>query len=500
MVLTRTPLVSARRVADKWRVDLRSARDGNTLQATGKILVNAAGPWVEDVLHRAGRNAASRVRLVKGSHIVTRKFWNGDQAYLLQNSDKRVIFVNPYEGDLALIGTTDIPFEGRAEDVRIDRSEVEYLLSVVDRYFKDAPKIGEVVALVFGRTSLFDDKSANPSAVTRDYVFDVEAPAGQAPMLSVFGGKITTYRRLAEHALEKLSPYLPQMTGAWTERAALPGGDIPDANFSFFLQELRRRRPWLAAGRRPRLCPAIRDESRELANGAKSISDLGRLFGGTLYEREARFLAEEEWATDAEDILERRTKHALHLTDRSARILPPGFEMLDAAGSPMTSQHVDDSEFLALRELSAALGADPLRTQGAGGNTSIKRDGVMWIKASGTWLADALAQDIMTPVRLDPLRKAIADGDPRAAAAVDFVDAQLNASGLRPSIETSVHAIIPSPVVVHIHCVNTIALAVRRDGEALVRERLRPQADVVFAFVPYRKPGLAACSCDLRNG
>jgi rhamnose utilization protein RhaD (predicted bifunctional aldolase and dehydrogenase) len=156
----------------------------------------------------------------------------------------------------------------------------------------------------------------------------------------------------------------------------------------------------------------------------------------------------------------------------------------------MTSPDIDDSEFRALRELSAALGADPFRTQGAGGNTSIKRDGVMWIKASGTWLADALAQNIMTPVRLDPLRKAIADGDPRAAAAVDFLDAQRNASGLRPSIETSVHAIIPSPVVVHIHCVNTIALAVRHDGESLARERLRPHADVAPAFMPYRKPGL----------
>jgi rhamnose utilization protein RhaD (predicted bifunctional aldolase and dehydrogenase) len=156
----------------------------------------------------------------------------------------------------------------------------------------------------------------------------------------------------------------------------------------------------------------------------------------------------------------------------------------------MTSANIDDGEFHALRELSAALGADPLRTQGAGGNTSIKRDGVMWIKASGTWLADALAQDIMTPVRLAPLRKAIADGDPRAAAATDFVDSGANPSGLRPSIETSVHAIIPSPVVVHIHCVNTIGLAVRRDAEALVRERLRSDADGALAFVPYRKPGL----------
>jgi rhamnose utilization protein RhaD (predicted bifunctional aldolase and dehydrogenase) len=156
----------------------------------------------------------------------------------------------------------------------------------------------------------------------------------------------------------------------------------------------------------------------------------------------------------------------------------------------MTSSDIDDSEFRALRELSAALGADPLRTQGAGGNTSIKQDGVMWIKASGTWLADALAQDIFTPVRLDSLRKAIVDGDPRAAAAADFVDGQLNTNGLRPSIETSVHAIIPAPVVVHIHCVNTIALAVRHDRESLARERLGPHADVALAVVPYRKPGL----------
>jgi rhamnose utilization protein RhaD (predicted bifunctional aldolase and dehydrogenase) len=156
----------------------------------------------------------------------------------------------------------------------------------------------------------------------------------------------------------------------------------------------------------------------------------------------------------------------------------------------MTSSHIDDGEFHALRELSATLGADPLRTQGAGGNTSIKRDRLMWIKASGAWLADALTQDIMTPVRLEPLRKAIVDGDPRAAAAIDFVDSGANPSGLRPSIETSVHAIISSTVVVHIHCVNTIALAVRRDGETLVRERLKPHADVGLAFAPYRKPGL----------
>jgi len=258
LALTRTPLVSARRSGDAWTVELLSAGDGQALTATGRVVVNAAGPWVEDVLRRAGRNADNRVRLIKGSHIVTRKFWDGEQAYLLQHDDKRVIFVNPYEGDLALIGTTDIPFEGRAEDINIVPDEVEYLLSVVDRYFEHAPTAGEVIHSFSGVRPLYDDKAANPSAVTRDYIFDIDAPDGAAPMLSIFGGKITTYRKLAEHALEKLSPFLPHMTGPWTQDAPLPGGDIPDADFPRFLSELRRRHSWLPGD----VAPPLRHEGR----------------------------------------------------------------------------------------------------------------------------------------------------------------------------------------------------------------------------------------------
>jgi glycerol-3-phosphate dehydrogenase len=315
LVLTRMALASARRGRDVWSVELTSSRGNETLTATGEVLVNAAGPWVEDVLHRAGRNVASHVRLVKGSHIVTRKFWEGEQAYLLQNDDKRVIFVNPYEGDLALIGTTDIPFDGRPEEVRIDRDEIAYLLAVVGRYFVDAPAASDVIRSFSGVRPLYDDKAANPSAVTRDYVFDVEAPADGPPMLSVFGGKITTYRKLAEHALEKLAPFFPKMTGAWTESAPLPGGDLPGADFARFLEALKRRRPWLPP--EVALGYARRYGSRvdELLGEATSLADLGRRFGGTLYEREARFLAAEEWAMEAEDILDRRTKHGLHLTD-----------------------------------------------------------------------------------------------------------------------------------------------------------------------------------------
>jgi len=313
-VLTRTPMVSGRRSRDHWTIELQDARRNESLTARGKILVNAAGPWVEDVLQRAGRNGESRVRLVKGSHIVTRKFWDGEQAYLLQHDDKRVIFVNPYEGDLALIGTTDIPFDDPAEDAEITAEEIDYLLAIVARYFEKAPTAKDVRHAFSGVRPLYDDKAANPSAVTRDYVFDIDAPGDFAPILSIFGGKITTYRKLAEHALEKLAPFLPQMGANWTDKAPLPGGDIPDADFPRFLDDLRRRRPWLPDDVSLGYARRYGLRAEQLLDGAQSLDDLGRHFGATFYEREARFLVETEWAMMADDILDRRTKHGLHLT------------------------------------------------------------------------------------------------------------------------------------------------------------------------------------------
>lgn len=315
MVKLRTPLVGARRDTEGWTVTLSDTDAGTTLSATAKAIVNAAGPWVEDVLRSAGSNAEKRVRLVKGSHIITRKFWDGEQAYLLQNTDKRVIFVNPYEGELCLIGTTDIPFEGKAEDVAIAPDEVDYLLDVVNRYFITQLKPSDVVQSFSGVRPLYDDSAANPSAVTRDYVFNIDAPPGMAPMLSVFGGKITTYRKLAEHALEKLQPFFPNMGKAWTDKAALPGGDLPGADYSKWAAAFAQRYPWLPAfvlegyGRR------YGTRAEDLLRGVSSLSDLGRHFGGGFYEREARYLIAEEWAQTADDILKRRTKHALHMTE-----------------------------------------------------------------------------------------------------------------------------------------------------------------------------------------
>ena len=313
-VRLRTSLISARREADRWCVTLADSAMGSVVEANGKALVNAAGPWVENVLRSTGRNAENRVRLVKGSHIITRKFWQGEQAYLLQNRDNRVIFVNPYEGDLCLIGTTDIPFDGNAEDVEIAPDEVDYLLEVVNRYFVTQLKPGDVVQSFSGVRPLFDDNATNPSAVTRDYVFDVDAPSGAAPMLSVFGGKITTYRKLAEHALEKLRPYFPAMGASWTKGAVLPGGELPGADFEAWFAGFRSLNVWLPPGVALGYARRYGARALELLGDAKSLDDLGRCFGGGLYEREARFLMAQEWATTAEDIVTRRTKHALHMT------------------------------------------------------------------------------------------------------------------------------------------------------------------------------------------
>jgi glycerol-3-phosphate dehydrogenase len=252
--------------------------------------------------------------LIKGSHIITRKFWDGSQAYLLQNDDKRVIFVNPYEDDLCLIGTTDIPYSGAPEDVAIVEEETDYLLKIVNRYMRGNLTRGDVISAYSGVRPLYDDYAGNPSAVTRDYVFDVEDLAGRAPLMSIFGGKITTYRKLAEHAMQKLAPYLPRSGQAWTATAALPGGDLPGTDFEAFVADVSRRWAWLPRPLARHYARLYGTRAEALLDGASSLGELGRSFGGLLYQREAEFLKSEEWAMTADDILLRRTKHGLHLS------------------------------------------------------------------------------------------------------------------------------------------------------------------------------------------
>ena len=315
VVLPRVACQSIRREDSLWRATLRTADGHAERELRARVVVNAAGPWVEKVLAGvAGYTARSRIRLVRGSHLIVRRLYDGPQAYLIQNTDKRVIFVNPYEGDYNLIGTTDIPQDSDPDQVAISAEEVAYLCAAVNRYFKRRISPADVVHSFSGVRPLYDDAAENPSAVTRDYVFDIDAGAGRAPMLSIYGGKITTYRKLAEHALEKLKPFLPKMGAAWTEDAPLPGGDMPDADFDAYAARFRAARPWLPAGLATQYLRRYGTLAERMLGDARSLADLGRHFGADLYEREARYLIEEEWAMTAEDILERRTKHYLHLS------------------------------------------------------------------------------------------------------------------------------------------------------------------------------------------
>ncbi len=320
-VLTRTECVSARREGAVWVAQLKDHATGAVRTVRSRAVFNAAGPWVEQVLGNvAGVNSERRIRLVKGSHIILRRWWEGSHGYVLQAHDNRLIFVNPYFDDLALIGTTDIPFDGRAEDVAIDGDEIDYLLGILNRYFRTELGRGDVLHSYSGVRPLFDDDRAKgASAVTRDYEFELSAGEGAAPLLSAFGGKLTTYRKLSEHALERLKPFLPHMSGPWTRGAALPGGDIPDADFDTWLTSLRAAYPWLPGALARHYGRCYGTEAFDFLGSAASVGDLGRHFGALFYEKEAHWLITREWAQTADDILTRRTKHGLFLSAAEMR-------------------------------------------------------------------------------------------------------------------------------------------------------------------------------------
>ncbi len=313
-VLTGTCFHKAKRVNDYWQAELID-QQGRHQTVSARAIVNAAGPWVNQILDDvASASSARRVRLVKGSHIVVKKFWHGDHAYLLQNVDKRVIFVNPYETEYALIGTTDIPQQESADSVTVDDNEIEYLINTVNRYFRHKLCANDVVHAFAGVRPLYDDNSDNPSAVTRDYVFDIDEAPGVAPLISVFGGKITTFRKLSEHLVNQLQPWFPSMGQAWTSSAVLPGGDIPEADYALFLQAMLQHYAWLDTGTTEHLVRCYGTLVHKVLGDAASLDDLGKKFAPYFFEREARYLVEHEWARCPDDILSRRTKHGLHMT------------------------------------------------------------------------------------------------------------------------------------------------------------------------------------------
>ncbi|WP_345814396.1 glycerol-3-phosphate dehydrogenase [Paraburkholderia sp. PREW-6R] len=313
-ILTRTRLVSAVRAGGEWRAQLKRA-DGTLLDVRANAVANAAGPWVGDLLRGAlGRKASHSVRLVKGSHIVTRRLFEHDHAYIFQNPDKRIIFAIPYEHDYTLIGTTDIEYRGDPSQVTITADETQYLCDSINRYFKQKISPADVRWTYSGVRPLLEEEGAdNPSAVTRDYSLELDAPAGEAPLLSVFGGKITTFRKLAEEAVDKLANALHRESPSWTAGAPLPGGDIPNADFEGFLTGFRQQHPSLPADLAYRLARAYGTRAARVIGRAQSLAELGRPFAPGLYEAELVYLRDTEWARSAQDVLWRRSKLGLHV-------------------------------------------------------------------------------------------------------------------------------------------------------------------------------------------
>ncbi len=308
-------LVRAMRDGRAWRADIDCDATGVSYTTSARAIVNAAGPWVAEVLDaRLGTGIRLPVRLVKGSHIVVGRFYEGDHAYALQHTDRRLVFVIPYLDDYTLIGTTDVPWHGAPGPVAIDASETEYLCQVVNRSFERQIEPVDVIWSYAGIRALQDDGAAKASAVTRDYVLALDAPAGLAPVLSVLGGKITTYRRLAEFALEKLESCLGPMRAPWTSSAPLPGGDLPGGDIDVFIALLRHRWPFLGDAECRRLAGAYGTLALRLLEPVRSRADMGEEFGGGMTRLEVDYLIREEWARSAEDIAWRHSKTGLGAT------------------------------------------------------------------------------------------------------------------------------------------------------------------------------------------
>jgi glycerol-3-phosphate dehydrogenase len=304
-ILTRTACLHARREDGAWQAKL-----SNGESVCARAIVNAAGPWVKRLLNeRLAQPSRDAVRLVKGSHIVLPRLYQGEHAFILQNDDRRVVFMIPYEERYTLVGTTDVPETSEAQPAASD-AEVEYLCRAVNRYLEVPARPGDVAWRFAGVRPLYDDGSSDPSAVTRDYTLRVDDAAGAAPVLSVFGGKITTYRKLAEHATEKLAPYFPGLKPAWTASAQLPGSDFGSLPRERVRDEFFARYPGIGRETLRGIFRRHGSHAAEVAGDGK----LGELFGAGLHERELRYLAEREWAQTAEDVLWRRTKAGLHMS------------------------------------------------------------------------------------------------------------------------------------------------------------------------------------------
>ena len=314
-IMTRTRVLGCRADAGLWRIEIEDASGRREVRA--RALVNAAGPWVDgiDRVSAAPGRIANKphVRLIKGSHIVLPRIAGADDAYLMQSADKRVVFVLPFEENFTIVGTTDVVYAGDPAAAAPSAEEEAYLLDLASRFFRTPLVARDVVWRYAGVRPLYDDANGDPSAVTRDYHLELDAPPGGPPRLSIYGGKVTTYRRLAEEALTRLVPHLGRPIGpAWTARTPLPGGALPGGAFAPFLADLQRRYPAFEPLHLQRLAHRHGTLIADVLGDAKLPADMGRALGFGLFEREVAYMKTSEWATVPDDILWRRTKLGLH--------------------------------------------------------------------------------------------------------------------------------------------------------------------------------------------
>ncbi|MGE8461141.1 MAG: glycerol-3-phosphate dehydrogenase [Pseudomonas capeferrum] len=317
---TRTRCLRAERVDGLWHVELQQA-DGSVHSIRARALVNAAGPWVASFIKDDLKlDAPYGIRLIQGSHLIVPRLYEGDHAYILQNEDQRIVFCIPYLDRFTLIGTTDREYSGDPAKVAITEQENDYLLKVVNAHFNHQLSRSDILHTYSGVRPLCNDESDNPSAVTRDYTLALSAAQGEAPLLSVFGGKLTTYRKLAESAMAELKPFFSQMSQSWTAHSALPGGEgmsTPQA----LVDDLLTQHQWLAPDIAKRWAVTYGSRTWQLLEGVNGPDDLGQAIGGGLFTREVDYLRETEWAVSTQDILWRRTKLGLFTSDSEQRAL-----------------------------------------------------------------------------------------------------------------------------------------------------------------------------------
>jgi glycerol-3-phosphate dehydrogenase len=326
-IMTYVKVTAARRTGSFWTVTACHARDGSTATLTARVLVNAAGPWVAGVLaNTIGIRQKSKVRLVKGSHIVVRRIGTQDQAFIFQNRDRRIIFAIPFEDDFTLIGTTDEDYAGDPSAVTVGADETGYLCAAVSEYLARPVTQADILWAFSGVRPLIDDGAAKAQDAGRDYEIETWGGQGEAALITIFGGKITTYRRLAEAVLDRVEEAIgPSQQRAWTRDAPLPGGNFPRPEFAERLAALHRAFPFLDAFTGKRLLRSYGTLAFSILEGAAGPGGLGQHFGAGLTEREVRYLAEREWARSADDVLWRRSKLGLRMSPEETRRLEQWF-------------------------------------------------------------------------------------------------------------------------------------------------------------------------------